>query len=652
MIVGVDLFDVELLGPDLPDHRFEIRSAAGRVFRCRCDRRKQRVTVEAAISQTVAARRALQFAAGGFRQRARIEQHHHAWRLLIRLGHGLANGFDQRIWREDFLHAAADFRSNADALFAVVSDRERRHAALAHHFDFALDSLLDVLRIEVVSADDEHVFQAPGDEQLARTDKTQVAGAQPGAAGVLHEGLGAGFGVAPVTVGDARAGGPDFADGVVGEFFEGIRFDNQHRVLRLADAAAHDRAAVARLGAVLRQRLIVHAQCRDAGAARCSGDIQGGLGQTVRGHETVFAETAGGEFFREALEGVEADRLGAGIGHAPSTQIEALKGRFADPLTAQAIGEIRAAADGAAVLGNRFQPAQRPAEEVRRRHQNARHAAENRLQQTTDQPHVVVQRQPADDDVVRVHIDAEAATDQQFVGDQIAMADLHTLGQRGGAGSVLQKGDVLGRQARLNPAFGQCAVEGVDAQQRRRAVDLLQGIAQVGAGQQQLGLGVGDDRQQTLLMMTTRGFRRIGRHRNHTGIQATEKRRDVIRATGKQQHRTLTESSLSLQRSGDGARALIEFAIAEHHSLLRVFGEKTQGQSVRRQGRATLEGMDQGAGEFERVGHEVSCLNSACKWNRVAASHLSRGARGAVCADRARHRNALRPGICTRAIHQ
>jgi hypothetical protein len=92
---------------------------------------------------------------------------------------------------------------------------------------------------------------------------------------------------------------------------------------------------------------------------------------------------------------------------------------------------------------DRFQPAQRPTEEVRRRHQDARHAAENRLQQAADQAHVVVQRQPADDHVVGVHVDAETVADQQFVGHQIAVADLHALGQRGGAGGVLQEGDVL-----------------------------------------------------------------------------------------------------------------------------------------------------------------------------------------------------------------
>lgn len=65
---------------------------------------------------------------------------------------------------EDFLHAAADFRCNADALFAILADGKRSDAALAHHFHFVLDGLLDVLRIQVVATHDQHVFQATGDE--------------------------------------------------------------------------------------------------------------------------------------------------------------------------------------------------------------------------------------------------------------------------------------------------------------------------------------------------------------------------------------------------------------------------------------------------------------------------------------------------------
>ncbi|MNS06255.1 hypothetical protein D3C72_376770 [compost metagenome] len=228
----------------------------------------------------------------------------------------------------------------------------------------------------------------------------------------------------------------------------------------------------------------------------------------------------------------------------------------------------------------------------------------------------MVQRQPADDHVVGVQVYAETVTNQQFVGYQVAVADLHAFGQCRGTGGVLQEGDVIVLQIRRDPTLGHRAVEGVDTQQRRRPFDLQQGIAQIGAGQQQTRFGVTDDRQQTLLVMTLGRFRRIGRHRNHTGIQATKECRDVIRATGKQQHRAVAKISLGLQCASNRSCTLIQFAITEYHSLILGFGEKTQGHPIRRQGRAALKGLDHCAGEFERVGHEVSCLNSACKWNR------------------------------------
>ncbi|MND34948.1 hypothetical protein D3C80_255750 [compost metagenome] len=198
MIVGAHLRHLQLLTPDTCDQALQRRSrlAIARAFVA--GRREHRVAVEAAVHQAIATRRALQFTAGRFGQRARIEQHHHARCLLIRLGDGLANGFDQGFRRQDFLHAAADFSGDADAFLTVNRDGEGGDASFAHHFHFTLDSLLDVLRVQVVPAHDQHVLQAPGDKQFAVAQKTQVTGAQPGLPGVLDEGLGGRLGVAPV----------------------------------------------------------------------------------------------------------------------------------------------------------------------------------------------------------------------------------------------------------------------------------------------------------------------------------------------------------------------------------------------------------------------------------------------------------------------
>ncbi|MNO96877.1 hypothetical protein D3C76_885670 [compost metagenome] len=198
-------------------------------------------------------------------------------------------------------------------------------------------------------------------------------------------------------------------------------------------ATAHQHTAATRFGAVGGEGLGIHLQRADALAASAAADEQGRLGKAVTGEEAVRVEATGLELVGEGRQAVLADRFGAGIGHAPAAQVKPRQGGLADPLAAQAVGEVGAAADGAAVIADCLQPAQWPGEEVARRHQHAGHAAEDRLQQAADQAHVVVQRQPADDDVVGVHIDAETVTDQLLVGHQVAMADLHALGQRGGA---------------------------------------------------------------------------------------------------------------------------------------------------------------------------------------------------------------------------
>ena len=105
--------------------------------------------------------------------------------------------------------------------------------------------------------------------------------------------------------------------------------------------------------------------------------------------------------------------------------------------------------------------------------------------------------------------------------------------------------------------------------------------------------------------MATGGLRRIRRYRDHPGVQATKERRDVIRAAREQQHRTVAERRIGLQRGGDGAGTPVEVAIAEHNVLLGGFGKEAQGHLVRGLRSATLKGLDQCAGKFEGVHHGV-----------------------------------------------
>ena len=389
-----------------------------------------------------------------------------------------------------------------------------------------------------------------------------------------------------------------------------MRLDDTYRMAWLRVAAAHQHAALAGFCAVGGKGVGVEFQRADALATAAAADEQGGLGQAITGKEAAGRETAGGELLGEGVQAVLADRLGAGIGHTPAAQVEAGQGRLTDPLAAQAVGKVRPAADGPAVFADRLQPALRPCEEVTWRHQYTRYATEDGLQQPADQAHVVVQRQPADDHIVGVEVDAKPMADQLLVGHQVAVADLHTLGQRGGAGGVLEEGDVVAGQRRFAPVIGQGRVQAIHRPQLRGAVcgeclQALQAVVQRCDGQQQAGLGVIDDRQQALLVMLARRLRRVGRHSDDTGIQAAEERRHIVRPAGEQQHGAVTERGAGLQGCCDGARTHVQVPIAEHRLLAGGIGQKAQGDAVRGVRSTLRQGLDQREREFEGVHHGV-----------------------------------------------
>ena len=69
-------------------------------------------------------------------------------------------------------------------LGAVHRDRYRRDPPIGN----LLDRRLDVFGVVVASTDDQQIFDAADDEQLALVDEAQVAGPQPRARGVPGEG--------------------------------------------------------------------------------------------------------------------------------------------------------------------------------------------------------------------------------------------------------------------------------------------------------------------------------------------------------------------------------------------------------------------------------------------------------------------------------
>lgn len=176
----------------------------------------------------------------------------------------------------------------------------------------------------------------------------------------------------------------------------------------------------------------------------------------------------------------------------------------------------------------------------------------------------------------------------------------------------MQKGDVLRTWAVAAPALVLFGVELIDRQQRRHAGvarqgQLAQGRQQLCGGEDQPRLGVVDDRQQALQVLRAHRLRRIGRHGDDTGMQAGEKCRDVVRATGQQQQRTLARLGTLCQGGSHDAGALVELAVGEHLAVVTVAIEEAQGRFIRPCCGMTQQCVSQRSRAFEEVGHRGTC---------------------------------------------
>ncbi len=172
----------------------------------------------------------------------------------------------------------------------------------------------------------------------------------------------------------------------------------------------------------------------------------------------------------------------------------------------------------------------------------------------------------------------------------------------------MQEGDVGIDQGWGLPVGGHGRVKRIHREQGWRLGTLqrlqpLQAVVQGLDGQQQARLGIVDDRAQAFLVVRARGLWRVGRHRDHPGIQAAEECRHIVGTAGKQQHRTLAELRAGLQGGSDAAGALVEVTVAEHGLVARLVGEKAQGNLLGGTRGALRQGLDQRERAFEGVHH-------------------------------------------------
>jgi hypothetical protein len=217
-----------------------------------------------------------------------------------------------------------------DDIFTVgAAHGERRAPARAQRRVARLGAQLEVLRVVLLPPDDDHVFQTTGDNHPAVTEKAEIAGAEERSIAALGEPgaerLGRERRLAPVSMGDARAGDPDLADAVrraalprdgVGDHHPDVlggpparRQADRVVTRRVADPVSRERARTDSVEA----RLVTSAVARDG---------QRGLGQAVHGQEGLPPEAGGTEGREESMERFGSDRLGAVVGDAPAPEIQ------------------------------------------------------------------------------------------------------------------------------------------------------------------------------------------------------------------------------------------------------------------------------------------------------------------------------------------
>ena len=530
---------------------------------------------ELAVQVGGAAGVALDLAARGLGDRPHTQQYHLAGGDLVLAGdRGTNRRRDRRRLVSAIAGAPLDLLADHQALAVVPLHREGRPAARPQRRVRPLRRGLEVLRIEVAPAQDDEILEPAGHVELAVEDEAQVAGAQEGpgvravravrVAGQAGAEVALGvLGPPPVALRHARPGDPDLPDPAGGRGARGRRLDHLQPLPQPRPAAADERPA-ARLAVrhplrpPLLERCRAHRAHRRRDPRRPAGREQRRLGEPEAGVERRAAETAGRESRGEPLQGLGADRLGAVERQPPARQVEPRLLLRGDLAHAQLVGEVRAAARGAAIAADRGQPAQRLLQERDRRHQHAARPQVERLEDVADQPHVVVERQPADDH--RLPRLREGAADHLLVVQEVRVADHHPLGGRRRARGVLQEGEGVAVDPRRPPLRGPLG-QPVDREPGERcrpdrpdrSIEERAGAAeQLPGGQHHAGPGVVEDRAQP--GQAARRARRVRRHRHRSRVEAAEECADEFQAGWEQQEDPLPRRLQRRERGADPAR--------------------------------------------------------------------------------------------------
>ena len=382
-------------------------------------------------------------AARGLRHRARGHEDDLVRRHVHQLGHALRDGRGQPVPFRSARDAGLGHHDQPLGAERRVLGAEGHHAASPDPLD-ARGGLLDLLRHEVAAALDDEVLPPAADVDLAGGAVGQVPGVEPPA------GQRDGRGRLRLPVVAARHRGPaedEAAHHALGHVRPGVVHDADLVLRELAPGRDElEGGRVARESGV-RASLPLEGRARHAvdsrpAADRGEGERHRALGEAVDRHHRLGAESVGGEAAGEAVDRARAHGLRAVQGHPPGGEVEALERLVADAAGAQLVGEVGRGGERGAALVDRPEPALGPGEERGRGEEGEGQAVVEAGEPGADEPHVVVERQPAHSHVGRLHL--EAPGDRADVGEEVVVGEEDALRLAGAARGVLDEGRVAG----------------------------------------------------------------------------------------------------------------------------------------------------------------------------------------------------------------
>ena len=245
---------------------------------------------------------------------------------------------------------------------------------------------------------------------------------------------------------------------------------------------------------------------------------------------------------------------------------------------------------------DRLEPAFGTGEEIGRRHHDERDAVVEGAEPGADEPHVVVERQPAHEQVVRADVDRTSY--RPDVREHVGVGQDHALRIAGAARRVLQKCRIEGAGGRARRRHGFPRRELGDgrnrAQRRRRRPQQPRDRTRLRDGDEDHRESVVEDSRlpREVLLELRAARRRVDRHRHASGVQDAEEGEEEIERCRQHDRDALPGLEPARPKSrGDARRAVGERPVGERRlgrPRLR-FLEQREVRALRMRARVPVE---------------------------------------------------------------